>query len=313
MVFSSIENLLVFLSSGKEASVGETSQNKISPSGTLSKISITDKSPSVIFCYRREKLDGLFSIGKTNYRRDINGFFRQQMGQIEDELVSPTMTQIVGIMAQFEAIHRRLDMMNIATINYQYDFYNGNHPTSKCWQANMISWISTKQYDVKPTGSKGYHNHSCGERRTKRRRNHSYGPQTSNNPIERRGKSIKILYGYGYTQTLPRPWRFESGSIKFILRGFGSGFGSLFHYKGLSLGLEVPRGSGPIYTPIRVVVENQILKMHKPLKEETTLATKSIEENVKKKNFACKGQMMKENLKRRKAMNGGFYLLKHSP
>ncbi|KAI5681721.1 hypothetical protein M9H77_02949 [Catharanthus roseus] len=55
--------------------------------------------------------------------------------------------------------------------------------------------------------------------------------------------------GTGIPKPYPRPWRVRSGSINFIPREYGSGCESMFHYKVLGLGLGVPRGSGPIYSP----------------------------------------------------------------
>ncbi|KAI5683165.1 hypothetical protein M9H77_04393 [Catharanthus roseus] len=63
------------------------------------------------------------------------------------------------------------------------------------------------------------------------------------------GKKIEKCHtGTTIPRPYPRPWRVGSRSINFIPKGYGSEFGSIFHYKGLSLGLGVPRGSGPVYT-----------------------------------------------------------------
>ncbi|KAI5673387.1 hypothetical protein M9H77_13751 [Catharanthus roseus] len=59
-----------------------------------------------------------------------------------------------------------------------------------------------------------------------------------------------MAYGYEYTKTHPRPLRVESGSINFIPKDFESGFGSIFHYKGLGLVQGGPYPSRPVYSPM---------------------------------------------------------------
>ncbi|KAI5654411.1 hypothetical protein M9H77_31598 [Catharanthus roseus] len=56
-------------------------------------------------------------------------------------------------------------------------------------------------------------------------------------------KKGKMSYEYGYTQTLP--WTLE-GWVWVHKFYTWRGSGSKFHYKGMGLGLEVPRGSRPV-------------------------------------------------------------------
>lgn len=68
-----------FVSNGTKASAGETPRNKISLLRTLSKISITDEIPSVIFITDDKDLRSFVRRSAiviiTNYRWDTNGFF----------------------------------------------------------------------------------------------------------------------------------------------------------------------------------------------------------------------------------------------